>query len=128
MFCLAWSGFERSPCSSSFTSIRWLPLDSHNIDPEAGVIRLVSRVAIDLLLDPVDGILVVYAAVLVSAFSSIYSEEGAITVDILGVRIVESAFTVSVASEPLLLAIVFLAIPAGGDIGIHVRTRHRHLG
>jgi hypothetical protein len=41
-------------------------LDRFNINPKARVIRLVGRVAVDLLLDPVNGSLILYTTISVT--------------------------------------------------------------
>jgi hypothetical protein len=98
-------------------------LDSFNIDPEARIIRFVDRVAVDLCLDPVDGGLVLYTASLATrTHKSLPSRASVHTVDIIRVGIVQSARTIAVSRKPQVHAIVPLAVPAGRDVGVHVRA------
>jgi hypothetical protein len=78
-------------------------LDCSDVDPEAGVIRLVLGVRVDLLLDPHNCALV--------------------PVDIICIRVGQTGCSVAVAGKPLVVAIVLLAIPSRGDIGVDVGAR-----
>lgn len=80
-------------------------LDGLNLDPETGVIVLVLGVGVNLALDPHDGVLVL--------------------LDIIGIRVVQPGGSVAVTGEPLVPAIVPLAVPARGDIGVDIPTRLR---
>lgn len=77
-------------------------LDRSDVNPEASVVRLIHGVRVDLALNPLNRL--------------------AVEFDIFSVGIVQACSTVAVASEPLLVAIVLLAVPSGGDIGINVRA------
>ena len=76
--------------------------DRSDVDPETGVISLVLRVRVDLALDPLDRRLVI--------------------VDIRGVRVRQTARSVAMAGKPLVVAVVVLAVPARGNVGVDVRA------
>ena len=80
-----------------------LCLDRGHINPEASVIRLILRIGVDLLLDPLDRLL--------------------IEVNIACVGIVEARSAVAMAGEPLIVTIIVLTVPSSGDVGVDIIAR-----
>jgi hypothetical protein len=74
--------------------------DGSDVNPEAGVVRLVLGVRVDLALNPLNRL--------------------AIELDIFGVGILQAGSTVAVASEPSVITIMILAVPSAGHIGIDI--------
>jgi hypothetical protein len=46
----------------------------------------------------------------------------AVESDVLGIRVRQAGSTVTVASKPLVITIVLLAVPSRGDIGVDIRA------
>jgi hypothetical protein len=74
--------------------------DGDNVDPETGVISLVLGVGVDLALDPLHG--------------------GLVFVDVVRVRIGEPGCAVAMAGKPDVVAVVLLAVPPRGNIGVDI--------
>lgn len=74
-----------------------------NVNPEAGVIRRVHRVRVNLALDPVNST--------------------SISLDIGRVGILDASLSVSVSREPGISAEEGLALGASGNVGVEVGTR-----
>jgi hypothetical protein len=75
-------------------------LDGSDVNPEAGVVRLVLGVRVDLALDPLNRL--------------------AIELDIFGVGVAQAGSTVTMTSKPLVITIIILAVPSAGHIGIDI--------
>lgn len=99
---------------------RRLHLDGLHLHPEVDVVALVLLVALDLLLDPLDGALVV-CCVLVEPLSPGHgSDGGAITSDIGCVGVLQAGRAVTVAATPPVEAEEGLAVVACLDVLLQV--------
>jgi hypothetical protein len=105
--CVVISASELTRLGFVERSIMWeacwlIDSDGSHINPEASIISFVSRLGVDLLLDPLDRF--------------------AVESDVLGIRVRQAGSTVTVASKPLVITIVLLAVPSRGDIGVDIRA------
>lgn len=93
-------------------------LDGRNIYPKAGVIGQVLLAALNLLLDPLNSAFVVW----VELASIMQGKVTGLTADIIGVGVVKTAFSISMAGTPGVESIVVLTIMARLDILSQVTT------
>jgi len=106
--------------------------DGDNIRPEANVIGLVSRIAVNLFLNPVDCSLVVWLKISLALYNPsqdhgwlalcICKSMAELTVDVFSIRVRQACSPVAMSSEPLGLAVVADAISASLDVGVQIRA------
>lgn len=99
---------------------RRLHLDGLHLHPEAGVIALVLLVALDLLLDPLDGALVACCVLVEPHSPGPGSDGGALTSDIGGVGVLQAGRAVTVAATPPVEAEEDVAVVARLDVLLQV--------
>lgn len=99
---------------------RRLHLDGLHLHPEAGVVALVLLVALDLLLDPLDGALVACCVLVEPHSPGPGSDGGTLTSDIGGVGVLQAGRAVTVAATPSAEAKEGLAVVARLDVLLQV--------
>lgn len=103
--------------------------DGNDVHPEANVVRLVSRITVDLLLDPVDCCLVVWSNVVRLLQAShkkacrwYLQARAKLTVDVFSIRVRQAGGPIAMSSKPLGVTVVVDAVSASLNVGVQVHA------
>lgn len=91
-----------------------LYLDSHDLHEESSIVGQELLITLKLLLDPFNGAHVCYIHKVSQEARGLFQIKP--TLDVISARVVETSFSIAVATEPLFIAVLLLAVMTSLDV------------